>query len=79
MWDTLPQWSVLIEPVVTWLRSGILLIGAALMMWSIYQDWTTSPDRFSWMTVMFKVIGFGLVAFMMVNAQTLLQAIAPVT
>ena len=78
MWGNLPEWSVLLGTVILWLRNGILLVGAALLIWSIYNEWTNNPDRFSWMSVIFKAIAFGLVAFVAVNAQTILTAIAPV-
>ncbi|NJM55333.1 MAG: hypothetical protein HC841_04955 [Verrucomicrobiae bacterium] len=43
-------------------------IAAIILVWSIYENWTQNPDRFSWFAALFKALGVGLVAVVAFNA-----------
>lgn len=62
MWTGLPDLNGLLTPVLTWATTAVATIAAIILVWSIYENWTQNPDRFSWFSALFKALGVGLVA-----------------
>jgi alkylhydroperoxidase family enzyme len=68
MWTGLPDLNALLTPVLTWATTAVATIAAIILVWSIYENWTQNPDRFSWFAALFKALGVGLVAVVAFNA-----------
>ena len=68
MWTGLPDLNGLLTPLLTWATTAIATIAAIILVWSIYENWTQNPDRFSWFAALFKALGIGLVAAVAVNS-----------
>ena len=60
MWTGLPDLNALLTPVLTWATAAVATIAAIILVWSIYENWTQNPDRFSWFAALFKALGVGL-------------------
>jgi alkylhydroperoxidase family enzyme len=58
--------------VLTWATTAVATIAAIILVWSIYENWTQNPDRFSWFSALFKALGVGLVAVVAFNAATII-------
>jgi alkylhydroperoxidase family enzyme len=54
--------------VLTWATTAVATIAAIILVWSIYENWTQNPDRFSWFAALFKALRVGLVAVVAFNA-----------
>lgn len=72
MWTGLPDLNALLIPVLTWVTAAVATIAAIILVWSIYENWTQNPDRFSWFSALFKALGVGLVAVVAFNANTII-------
>jgi len=68
MWTGLPDLNTLLLPVLTWATAAVATIAAIILVWSIYENWTQNPDRFSWFSALFKALGVGMVAVVAFNA-----------
>lgn len=73
MWTGLPDLNALLTPVLTWATTAVATIAAIILIWSIYENWTQNPDRFSWFSALFKALGVGLVAVVAFNAQRIIS------
>jgi hypothetical protein len=69
----LPDLNGLLTPVLTWATTALATIAAIILIWSIYEEWTRNPDRFSWFAALFKALGVGLVAAIAYNAPTIIN------
>jgi hypothetical protein len=72
MWTGLPDLNALLLPVLTWAIMAVAMIAARILIWSIYENWSQNPDRFSWFAALFKALGVGLVAVVAFNAATII-------
>ncbi len=72
MWTGLPDLNALLLPVLTWATTAVATIAAIILVWSIYENWTQNPDRFSWFSALFKALGVGLVAVVAFNAAAII-------
>jgi alkylhydroperoxidase family enzyme len=72
MWTGLPDLNALLLPVLTWATAAVATIAAIILVWSIYENWTQNPDRFSWFAALFKALGVGLIAVVAFNAATII-------
>ena len=72
MWTGLPDLNALLLPVLTWATTAVATIAAIILVWSIYENWTQNPDRFSWFSALFKALGVGLVAVVAFNASQII-------
>jgi hypothetical protein len=52
MWTGLPDLNALLFPVLTWATTAVATIAAIILVWSIYENWTQNPDRFSWFSTL---------------------------
>lgn len=73
MWTGLPDLNALLLPVLTWATTAVATIAALILIWSIYENWTQNPDRFSWFSALFKALGVGLIAVVAFNAVTIIN------
>ena len=73
MWTGLPDLKALLLPVLTWATTAVATIAALILIWSIYENWTQNPDRFSWFAALFKALGVGLIAVVAFNAVTIIN------
>lgn len=72
MWRGLPDLNALLLPVLTWATTAVAMIAAIILVWSIYENWTQNPDRFSWFSALFESLGVDLVAVVAFNAATII-------
>lgn len=72
MWTGLPDLNGLLTPVLTWATAAVATIAAIILVWSIYENWTQNPDRFSWFSALFKALGVGLIAVIAFNASSII-------
>ena len=70
----LPDLNGLLTPVLTWATTAVATIAAIILIWSIYEEWTRNPDRFSWFAALFKALGVGLVAAIAIKAPAIIAA-----
>jgi hypothetical protein len=45
------------------------MIAAIILVWSITENWTQNPDRFSWFSALFKAARCGHVTIVAFNAR----------
>jgi alkylhydroperoxidase family enzyme len=74
MVNGLPDLNALLTPVLTWATAAVATIAAIILVWSIYEEWTRSPERFSWFGALFKALGVGLIAAIAINAPKIIAA-----
>lgn len=55
-----------------------LAIGVALVatIWSIYQEWTSNPDRFGWGTAVWRFVTAAIIVAVIWGAETMLTDVA---
>jgi hypothetical protein len=71
-----PDLTQLLTPVLTSLQGAIPIFAVIILIWVVYEEWTRNPGSFSWFSAFWKCLAIGLIAFFLMNAQTIIESIS---
>lgn len=66
-----------LSPLLSWITGSVALIGGIVLIWTIYENWSTNPERFSWFEAIFKALGIGLLGLMALRARDIVNSLVP--
>lgn len=67
----------MLEPLLQWITGGVAIIGAIVIVWTIYEQWTTNPEGFTWIEAILRTLGIGLLALAVTRVRNIVGAITP--
>lgn len=66
----------LLQPIITWIVSGVALLAALAFAWTTLVEWANDPDEVDLIPLILRAIGYALLALLCRNAAMVVSSIA---